>query len=277
MISQPNIQYLKKNFDEIGILTILAKVRLGNLIEPTFEDEMVLQALRRSKNSLEGASLSDIGEYLTNLSDNSIGGLVNNVKGILHEIEYVAMENSDGDTVMAGVFEHTNHKDFDVWKYDASTGDYTVEQLKTTDSESKVREWINSHPNETIVVNDELAERLDLESSGLNNEELEYRVEDVIEKLIDLENEDNIWDYFPGLTTLSLSFIVWGLYVKYKNREISLDKFKWMIKKATGMKVAKIAMLMVLLSIPIISFITGVALTFSFIVSVRNHYDSRYA
>ena len=37
------------------------------------------------------------------MDEDSIGGIVSNVKGILHEMEWVAMENSDGDSVVSGL------------------------------------------------------------------------------------------------------------------------------------------------------------------------------
>ena len=274
MNTHRKIQYLKKNFDEIGIMADLAKVALGNLTEPTLDDELVMQALRRSKTSLEGASLEEIGEYLSSMNDNSISGIVNNVKGILHEIEYVAMENSDGDTVMAGIFEHTNHKDYDVWKYDSSTGEYSLEQLKTTEDASAVRDWMESHPDETIVVDEELAEKLGIESSGLNNDELEYRVEDIVDKLKDLSEDDSIWNYFPTLTTLSISIIVFSLYKRFKNGEITAEEFKFMAIRTTGLKLAKISILLVMLSIPVIDVITGVTLTYNLIKSGQQILDS---
>ena len=274
MNTHTNIQYLKKNFDEIGIMAVLAKVALGNLTKPTLDDELVMQALRRSKTSLEGSSLEEIGEYLSSMNDNSISGIVNNVKGILHEIEYVAMENSDGDTVMAGIFEHTNHKDYDVWKYDSSTGEYSIEQLKTTEDASAVRDWMESHPDETIVVDEELAEKLGIESSGLNNDELEYRVEDIVDKLKDLSEDDSIWNYFPTLTTLSISIIVFSLYKRFKNGEITAEEFKFMAIRTTGLKLAKISMLLVMLSIPVISVITGLTLTYNLIKSGQQILDS---
>jgi hypothetical protein len=271
---QPEIQYIKKNFDELSIMAVLAKVTLGEIIEPTFDDELVLHAFRRSKNSLEGASLEDIGKYLEKMDDDSISGVVNNVKGILHEIEYVSMENSDGDSVMAGIFPHTNHKDFDVWKYDSSNGEYWVEQLKTTNNTTIVNDWIEEHPEGTIIVNEELADKLGLESSGLNNDALEYRVEDIIEKLKDVAKDDVIWDYFPTLSVLSISFLIWGLYKQYQNDELSKEEFKWMAAKASGLKIAKIATLMLLLSIPIVNVVTGVTITYRLIKSGQQILDS---
>ena len=62
-------------------------------------------------------------EYLNGLSDSQLQGVVNNVKGILHEIEFAARENNDFDSVRAALFEDTNHQGFDIQLFDKSTGE----------------------------------------------------------------------------------------------------------------------------------------------------------
>ena len=49
------------------------------------------------------------------------------------------IENSDGDSIMAGMFPDTNHKDYDIWVVDSSSGELWTEQLKATSSKSDVR------------------------------------------------------------------------------------------------------------------------------------------
>ena len=98
MTLKPKIEFLKKNLDEIAILGILSKVANDKVFVPTIDDEMVLQAFRRYKTDFQSASLEEMGDYLNAMDENSISGVVNNVKGILHEYEWVSMENSDGDS-----------------------------------------------------------------------------------------------------------------------------------------------------------------------------------
>ncbi len=274
MSSKPKIEYLKKNFEEISILAVLTRLALDELIEPTIDDEMVIQAFRRSKTDLHGASLEEIGNYLSNMDEDSIGGVVSNVKGILHEMEWVAMENSDGDSVVIGMFPDTNHKDYDIWALDTSTGEQWVEQIKTTENSSYVKDWINDHPDGTIRVNQEMAEKLGLPSTGIDNDQLEYRVEDVVDKLQDLAEDDTLWDYFPTLSAISIAIVVWTLHKRYKQGIITSDEFKWMAVKTTGQKVIKIATLMVLLSLPIINIITGTVLIFNLIQSGQEVLDN---
>ena len=47
------------------------------------------------------------------MSDEQLVGVVSNVKGILHEMEYVRLENTDGDSISAAMFPDTNHKGFE--------------------------------------------------------------------------------------------------------------------------------------------------------------------
>jgi hypothetical protein len=48
------------------------------------------------------------------MNEESIVGVVNNTKGVLHEMEFVALENDDGDTVYASLFADPHHADTDV-------------------------------------------------------------------------------------------------------------------------------------------------------------------
>ena len=144
------------------------------------DDELVLEAFKRSTPDLATADVTDIHDYLVGLSDEQLVGVASNVKGIAHEIRYVEMENEDGDSVSAVLFGSPTHPDTDVLLMDDATGESWEVQLKaTTDSES-VRDWIESHPDGQIEVSSELAERLGVDSSGIANAELTADVDDFL-------------------------------------------------------------------------------------------------
>lgn len=267
------IRYLKKNFDSIAILGVFTKVISDNFTNLTIEDEMVLQALKRSSVELESASLEELAKYLLKYDEDSINGLIYNVRGILGEIEWVSMENSDGDSVVSGLFAHTNNKDYDVWCYDTLTREYWVEQHKVTKSEQDIKEWISEHPNDIIRVDEEMAEKLDLPSTGLNRDELENRVRNEINNLKDAADDDSIWDFFPFLTSISISLVVWEIYKQYKMNLIDAEKFRYLVAKVTGLKLAKIAILMTLLSIPVLNVITGASMIYRLISSGQKILD----
>jgi hypothetical protein len=268
------LEYLKKNFDSMAILGVFTKVTLDNFIEPSIDDQMVIQAFRRYKTDFSDASLEEIGEYLGGMKENQIEGVVNNVKGILHEMEFVRMENEDGDSVTAALYPETNHPGYDVVMYDEDTSQAWQIQLKATEDSSEVNEWIEEHPDGVILVNEELAEELDLPSSGISEKGLEVRVEDVVDKLKDVAEDNSVWDYFPVLTTVSISIIIWELYKRYKAGKITAERFKWMAAKVTGFKMAKIALIMFLLTIPVVNVITGAALVFHLIKSGQKLLDA---
>ena len=267
------MRYLKKNFDSLGILTAFGKVIADNFESLTIDDELVIEALRRSTSELNVASLEEISNYLSKYDESSIDGLVYNIRGILHEIEWVSMENSDGDSVVAGLFPNTNNRDYDIWCYDVQSKEYWVEQLKTTTSEHEVKMWMNKHPDEVIRVDEEMAEKLDISSTGLNREELEKRVRDEIDNLRDYADDDIIWDYFPFLTPISISLVVWELYKQLEKGDIDNDKFQYMVKKVTGLKLAKIAALMAMLSIPVINVLTATGMIYRLIKSSQRAYE----
>jgi hypothetical protein len=69
-----------------------------------------------------------------------------------------------------------------------------------------------------------------------------------------------LWSYVPLLSVASISWIVWGLWQRYQSQHISLSEFKQLAAQATGLKVAKISVLVILLSIPVVNVLTGAAL-----------------
>ena len=269
-----SIKYINKNFDQLFLMGTITKVAIGNFSELSIDDEAALQAIRRSTNELKTASLEEMSEYFSSMSPNSINGFINNTKGILHEVEWLRIENSDGDSIMVGLFPETNHEDYDIWAVDSTTGEVWTEQLKATKDKYSVQEWIEEHPDGIIRLDKDMAEELDLPTTGLDREELRVRLEDVIDKIIDSSEDDNIWNYFPALTAISVSFIIWGLYKRFKSDEIDEERFKKLVVRATGLKMAKIATLMLLLSIPVINIATGTAIIYRLVSSGRKILDS---
>ena len=142
---KPKLEYLKKNFDEIAILGVITKITLGKFFELSIDDEPVIQALRRYKTDFNSASLEEMGEYFSKMDSESVSKAINNIQGILHEVEWVNIENSDGDSIMVGMFPETNHEDYDIWAIDSNTGEMWTEQLKATIDKSAIRDWMEEH------------------------------------------------------------------------------------------------------------------------------------
>ncbi len=265
-----NIRYIvQKTADELALLTVFAKVSFENSQYFSDEEFAVLAALRRTTPDLTYASPEEIGDYLRTMDADSMVGVVNNTKGVLHEMEFVAVENDDGDTVYASLFDDPHHPDFDVQLSDSDSGEVWNAQLKTTDSSDYVNDWLDEHPDGDILVNTEMAEKLGIASSGFSNEELTLRTEDFLDKAL-AADDSSIWDYVPLLSVASISWVVWGLWQRYQQHEITLMQFKQYAAQATGLKVAKITTLVLLLSIPVVNVLTGAALVTHILCQVRD-------
>ena len=107
--------------------TIL-KLMSSNLPSFTEDEELVLQALRRSNNNLTDATEVDLSNYVQSLSVDQISGLKNNVKGIYHELAFQQRENLDGDEYIVELFDDTNHAGADVRIINVVTGDISEVQ-----------------------------------------------------------------------------------------------------------------------------------------------------
>lgn len=258
--------YVRKNFDQAAILVVAAKLAFDP--DPKFSEseEATIAAMQRA-HPQAGNSPQELGDWLAKMDEQQIEGVVNNTKGVLHEMEFVRLENEDGDTVHAAIFGSTNNPGYDVQFRDTETGEQWQAQLKATDDPGYVREWVEAHPDGEILVTEEVAERLDLSSSGQSNEELTARTEDVVDRLLELDSEDGMWDYFPGLTAASLGIVMWELWQRHRRGEISFDRFKSLAAKTTGLKAGKLALLTFAMMVPGLNVITGAALVASLIVS----------
>ena len=263
------IHYLKKNLDELAIMGCLTKIAFD--AEPSFNetDFAIMDAMRRLKNELSVASPEELGRWLAGMGEEGVPKAINAVKGIYHEMEFVRLENDDGDSVYASLYGSTNHQGTDVLFNDIESQETWSTQLKATDSSSYVQDWVDTHPDGEILITEELAEKMGLPSSGLSNEQITADTENVVDKLVDASEQDELWDFFPVLSVASVSLLVWELWQRYQQGEISLQRFKWMAATLTGVKVGKLVAIFSLLAIPGINVVTGAALAANLIYSAK--------
>jgi hypothetical protein len=149
------------------------------------QDWLVMQAIRRSTNDLsDDASPEEIGEYLRNYSNpGAKEGVLNNAKGIYHELAYADRENNDGDDWHVELSAKTNEPGVDVWLVNADTQERIPYQLKATNSKQAVTDHDNTY-DIPILGTEEIARRDErVESSGFTNEELTAQTKLTAEKL----------------------------------------------------------------------------------------------
>lgn len=256
-------------WDEAGIAYALGKVATDGSIRP--EHGYVIEALRRSRGDLADANIDEIGSYLRSLDDSQIPGVVNNVKGIAHEVLFVEAENADGDAVQAYLFEDTNHPDYDVVLIDADTGVRTELQLKATGYSNYAGDAVNEVGPTNVRITEELAEAMDLPSSGVSNDELTADVEQVVDGLID---DTTLMDYVPALSAWSLVVVIVALTRRHWKGQITRRQYGEMLAKAGGRKVLKIIVLVAALSVPGLNVAVGAGLMYRTIQTIREVYGS---
>lgn len=153
---------------------VVVAVTLQRLLdEPTrswsMEEELVLDALRRSATSLNSASTEELAAYISELTPDQLRGVVSNVKGIYHELLFVHAENIDADDVAARVFEATNHPGADV-EFIVNGDVIHAVQLKAVASPAAIFEHLARYPGIEVVATEEVAAVVSAASgSGFSN------------------------------------------------------------------------------------------------------------
>ncbi len=257
-------EFVQKNIDELAVISVISKLRGGEKLL-TEEDNVILEAMIRSSNKITDLdSAAEFAKTTAAKGTESLTGAASNIKGIAHELIYVKTENEDGDTVFAFMPEDTNHPQFDVLTINTATGEQHWEQLKTTLNEEHIYNWIEKYPGSegSLKVNVEMAEKLGLPSTEIVDKELSVSVNNLLDKLIEMDESQltNIFETSVPLTIIASSFAVYGLFKKYQKKEISKKKFIFLSAKITGLKAAKILILLSLLALPVVGQIVGVYL-----------------
>lgn len=151
-----------------GILMLLDQNGTRVLVP---DDSLVIEAFRRSDSSLTTASVNDIAEYLTGYGPEQQAGIINNVKGIYHELAFVNAENADLDAWTAEIMPVTNYPGADVVMSNSITGEVVELQLKATDSLSYVTAAAERYPDVSIAATSEVAAgNTAIADSGFSNE-----------------------------------------------------------------------------------------------------------
>ena len=265
-------EFIQKNIDELAVISVISKLRSGEKII-TEEENIILEAMIRSSEKITDLDTAiEFAKSTASKGTDSLMGAANNIKGIAHELIYVKTENEDGDAIYAFMPEDTNHPQFDVLTVNYETGEQNWEQLKTTQNSDHINNWIEKYPGSegSLKVNTEMANKLGFDSSGISDKELSIDVNKFLDKLIEIDEStlSQIIETSPPLTIIAASFVVYGLYKKYKKKEITKKQFVSMSTKITGIKAAKILTLLSLLALPGIGQIVAVYLIASLMFSV---------
>lgn len=139
------------------------------------ENKAIFEAIQRGYSQFENANQDEILDYFKEQEQESLGGHVNNIKGILFEQEYLNKIEDQG--VDAYLFEHTNHPNSDMLI------DNQEFQLKATDNVCYINETLESNPDIPIIATTEVANLISNDmviDSGISNTVLEESVAEVV-------------------------------------------------------------------------------------------------
>ncbi|MTI70044.1 MAG: hypothetical protein FH751_07315 [Firmicutes bacterium] len=146
--------------------------------------EFVVDDLKRSTNELdEDSTIEDVKEYLNEYDGSEVEGVLNNIKGSVHERAFVYNENHDGDEIFAERFEKTNHPGSDIKLTNVETEGVSEIQLKATDSSDYVIKHMENHPDIPVMATEEVANDMGIESTGFENSEITMETQKVLEEL----------------------------------------------------------------------------------------------
>lgn len=174
--------------DKTAVITIASV--FSNLINKvslhfSIDENLVIDALRRSNNDLADMPLSDMGDYIRSMDKDAMRGLANNVKGIYHELKFVQKENLDSDDITARVFGATNHPGADVI-LSKDGNDFAELQLKATDNSALLERHFERYSDIPVAATEEVAIKIEgIQSSGFTNAELEGDVHETFAAVAD--------------------------------------------------------------------------------------------
>ncbi len=172
----------------VSIAVTFQYLASGQVSNWTPDQELVLQALRRSKTSLNQAPDQELSEYVQDLSPLQIGGVISNVKGIFHEMLVEKTENIDGDLVSAQLFEETNHPGADIEFLVDGNVIYEV-QLKAVQDPAAILDHFSKYPEIDVMATSEVFMKMGdtfegrLFNSEISNNEISQTTRETFEEL----------------------------------------------------------------------------------------------
>ncbi len=165
-------------------------------INNSTEEQLVLEALKRSNKDLENASEAELTEYLNSLTPEQLQGVANNVKGIYHELLYVETYNSTHENTYAELHDSTNHEGSDVVIKITETDNVMAEyQLKATDNIHYVQEHFDKYDDIQVIATEEVAvTMISVEGSGHTNADMTADIDTVFYKVSDNTLGDRVFE-----------------------------------------------------------------------------------
>lgn len=222
-------QFIQKRPNaSIGVTTaVFLQLLSGDLSSFDDNELLVLDALRRSNNTLTDATNEELSEYIQGLEPEQLAGLQNNVKGIYHELRFVDEINSNGDEYIAEIFESTNHAGADVRIINTLTGETKEIQLKATEYINYIKRHNERYEDIEVFATSEVASQSDaITSTGMSNAGLKEDVEGVVDDL-DSYTDSTV---ASSMTVAAMIALAKNAKVLLRGESISVEEKESMVK-----------------------------------------------
>lgn len=190
----------------VSIAITLGQLVAGQRSGWTDDQELVLDALRRSTTRLNDATDQELADYLTRLSPEQMHGVTSNVKGIFHEYLVARVENLDGDQKSAALIALTNHPGADL-EYFVGGEIIGNVQVKAVQDPAAIIEHFSRYPDIDVLATSEVTDLLSgmfgerLQDSTFLNEDLTQITRDTFDEIIGPDLGEFVQD---GLVTSAL-------------------------------------------------------------------------
>jgi hypothetical protein len=208
------------------VLAVTFQRLLGDKIAMLeLENDLVLEALKRSTGRLENASVDELSSYVQDLSPEQLKGVVSNTKGIYHELLFAEMHNESGAETVAEVMEATSYPGVDV-EFFLDNHVVREVQLKAVSSPSLVYEHLERYPDIEILVTEETAAMLEgIESSGLSNAVLSQEVAQRMEALQGEGVLEELTDAVLTSVFVTSGFAIWSVLARREDQKFDFKPY----------------------------------------------------
>jgi hypothetical protein len=225
----PPVRVQDDTFTALAMATVLAgdeealKGPLG---------EMFIQSIRDLYPDLHDASVQEMGHYFAHYNEAQMNGVLNQVKGTLHEYMVEVAENSDGDAWIAQHFDSPYHPSTDLIYTNTETGENYELSLKATDSPAYIEHALARYPHDPILATDEVAEHFSddprVSSSGVSLEHLNEVTKDNFDHLLHQQPPValHVAEGVAVGSALRATIALWPYFVAWKRERITQQQFQ---------------------------------------------------
>ena len=253
--------YLNRQLNTLEITQSLLDVVQSHSLSS--QTHVVILALRFAIDEVKNYDAALLKHYLQTIDADQIVALVKNIKTQLSLLECLKLQHEQDMLYVAYPKNYSNTLEVCLHSQD-------LDAVCLTLSAFGQAAWSVKNPEEHAIAGAEILHSLQDENAA-NHKVMLQSVEDAIDLWVTAKdpNDEHFWEYFPAISVLSVSLAIYELFKRYQRQEMSWQQFQWMAAKISGLKVSKIALIGVLLSLPVVGQVTGAYLVARLLLSAK--------